>query len=179
MRISREQYERVARHLDGEDIRLDGPERKLSGQIRRGEQLLAGLDVGPPARAMARARRRMIAALGRPGARLRWLGYVVGLESAAVAALLLVAVTLASISTGSVGCPGAVVVPTSVLVASAESRSQGDLDILASQLDELEAEILASLPVSGGDLEIELLERDIRDFLMTGDEDTWNEFPGG
>lgn len=179
MKISREQYERVARHLDGGDIRLDGAERKLSDQIRRDERLLGVLDVEPPARAMARARRRMIAALARPGGRLRWLRYVVGIESAAVAALLLVAVTLAGISTGLVGRRGPVVVPTSVFIASTESLAQGDLEVLARQIDELEAEIAASLPISHGDLEIELLERDIQDFLMNGGQDTWNEFSGG
>ncbi len=179
MKINKEQYERIARHLDGGDIRLDGAERKLSDQIRRDELLLGALDVGPPARAMARARRRMIAAVARPGGRMRWLRYVVGIEAAAVAALLLVAVTLAMVSTGTVGPRTPVVVPTSVFVASTESLAQGDLEVLARQIDELEAEIVASLPISYGDLEIELLEREVQDFLMNGDQDTWSEFSGG
>lgn len=179
MQISKEQYERAARHLDGGDIRLDGAERKLSGQIRRDERLLGALDVGLPVRAMARARRRMIAALARPGDRLRWLRYVVGIEAAAVAALLLVAITLASISTGLVDQRGPVVVPTSVFIASTESSAQGDLEVLARQIDELEAEIVASVPINYGDLEIELLERDIQDFLMNGGQDTWDEPSGG
>lgn len=179
MKISKEQYERIAQHLDGGDIRLDGAERKLSDQIRRDEQLLGALDVVPPARAMARAQRRMIAALARPGGRMRWLRYVVGIEAAAVAALLLVAITLASISTDLVDQRGPVVVPTSVFVASTESLAQGDLEVLARQIDELEAEIAASLPINHGDVEIDLLERDIQDFLMNGEQDTWDEFSDG
>ena len=179
MRISREQYERVARYLDGEDVRLDEAERKLSEQIRRDEGLLAALDVGPPAGAIARSRRRMIAALGRPAGRLRWLRYVVGVEAAAVAALLLVAVTLAIVSTDTEAPRAPVVVPTSVLVASTEFSAQGDLDILARQLDELEAEIATSVPISGGDVEIDLLERDIQEFLLNGGQDTWDEPFGG
>ncbi len=179
MKISKEQYDRIAQHLDGGDIRLDGDERKLSDQIRRDERLLGALDVEPPARAIVRAQRRMIAALARPDGRLRWLRYVVGIEAAAVAALLLVAVTLAGISTGLVGLRGPVVVPTSVFVASTESLAQGDLEVLARQIDELEAEIVASLPISYGDLEIELLERDVQDFLMNGEQDTWDEFSDG
>ncbi len=179
MRISREQYGRVARYLDGEDVRLDEAERKLSEQIRRDERLLAALEVGPPAGAVARAQRRMIAALGRPGGSAWWLRWVVGVEAAAVAALLLVAVTLAIVSTGTVGPRAPVVVPTSVLVASTESSAQGDLDILARQLDELEAEIATSVPISGTDVEIDLLERNVQEFLLNGGQDTWDESFGG
>ncbi len=83
---------------------------------------------------------------------------MVGVEAAAVAALLLVAVTLAIVSTGTEGPRDPVVVPTSVLVASTESSAQSDLDILARQLDELEAEIATSVPISGGDVEIDTVE---------------------
>ena len=179
MRISREHYERVARYLDGEDVRLDEAERELSEQIRRDERLLAALDVGLPAPAAARARRRMVAALARPGGRVRWLRWVVGVEAAAVAALLLVAVTLAIVSRGPEGPRAPVVVPTSVLIASTEFSAQSDLDILARQLDELEAELATSVPISDGDVEIDSLERDVQDFLLNGGRDPWEEFSDG
>ena len=177
MRISEEQYERVAQYLDGRDIDLDGAERDLSEEIRRDERLLAAFDVAPPASAMARARKRMIAALGRVRTRLLWLGRVVGVESAAVAALLLVAVTLATISTGPARRTRPAPVPTSVLLAPVVAPAGDDLDILAGQLDELEADMVASLTTSR--LEIESLERDIQDFLMDDGQETWNDFSGG
>jgi len=177
MRISEEQYERVAQYLDGRDIDLEGPERDLSEEIRRDERLLAAFDVAPPARAMARARRRMIAALGRVRTRLLWLRRVVGVESAAVAALLLVAVTLSIVSTGPPRRTRPAAVPTSVLLAPVVDPAEDDLDILAGQLDELEADMVALLTISRP--EIDSLERDIQDFLMNDEQEMWDDFSDG
>ena len=179
MSIDGQQYERVARYLDGQDERLSASERELAERIRRDEQTLIGLEVAAPRRAMARARRRMVAALARPGGRLWWLRPVVAAEAAAVAALLLVALTLAMLSRDTVRPVERGEVPTSVLAASAESSAAGDLDVLEGALDEFEADIVALLAPSQTDVEIEALEEDVREFLIDGTQDTWSGFSDG
>lgn len=173
-----ETYKRLARHFDGLDVELNDTEQALAEEIRLQEQTLVGLDVPLPAGADQRARRRMFAALARPSRRRGWLRFVVTAEAAAVAAVLLVAVTLTVVSTDRYydePCS----VPTSVLAQAADPAGQSDLDSLAEQLDQLEAETITSITFISeqtDSTELDSLERDVHDFLLEDTEDAWNSF---
>lgn len=172
-----EQYERVARYLDGEPVELSQAERELAETLRADEARLAVFDAPVPAAAMARAERRMIAAAARPSLRRRVLQYVVGIEAAAVAGLILVIGTLAMIAPNIEDILRAPV-PTDAIIEATAEPATADLDVMRAELDELEAEIVASVPQQD-QLEIESMEQGLKDFLQdirdVTDEDLLNE----
>jgi hypothetical protein len=92
---SQQQYEQIARYLDGEDVQPDLAQRELVEQIRRDEQAVGpALDVATPPAAMDKARNRMLAELSRP-TRPAWRRWVAGVSAAAAAAAIVLAVWLA------------------------------------------------------------------------------------
>ena len=96
MNPSEQQYEQIARYLDGEDVSLSEPLRELAEQIRRDEAAVGqALDITVPPPAIGNARNRMLAELARPRRRAlrRWVG---GLSAAAAAAAIVLAVWLAA-----------------------------------------------------------------------------------
>jgi len=165
MTWTEEQYERVARHLDGQTQALGPDEQRLAEEMLSGERMLTALDADVPATAMARARRRMIAAAaGAAGSlRRRVLKYVVGVEAAAVAGLVIVVGTLAMLAGPEIK-KAFTAVPTSVLVESTQSSVNEDLRELGQELDALEAEIVASATPSD-ELHIESMEQDLKDLI--------------
>jgi hypothetical protein len=91
---SQQQYEDIARYLDGEDVPLSPPLKELAEQIRRDEQTVGpGLDVATPPAAMDRARSRMLAELARP-TRRAWGRWIAGASAAAAAAVVVLALWL-------------------------------------------------------------------------------------
>jgi len=82
------QFERAARSLDGERLDLSAAERDLAGEVRRLDASLAGaMDTPVPARATARANRRLVGALA---AMKMWRHVRVGFLSGVSAAALIV-----------------------------------------------------------------------------------------
>ncbi len=118
MTLTDDQYERIARRLDGEDIPLTAAEQRIAdelvedegavgarlsadaaglsptmlAEVRRDEAAVGPrLDVPLPSRAFDRAQRRLAAELARPRRRLIWAGSAAGAVAAAAAALLIAA----------------------------------------------------------------------------------------
>jgi len=166
MSHTQQQLERVARCLDGEAVELTAAERALAAEITAGESMLSVLEAPLPRAAADRARRRMAAAAAAPSLRKRVLRYVVSVEAAAVAGLLIVAGTLSILAPD---LPDALTaVPTSVLVQSTQSSVNGDLDAVTSALDDLEADIVVSTPAPrDDDLGIESMQQDMQEFFQT------------
>ncbi|MBS3820646.1 MAG: hypothetical protein GVY16_11920 [Planctomycetes bacterium] len=88
MDATEQQYERIARYLDGETVDLTDGERALAAEIRQGFTALADhLPAAPPVESTDRARRRLVAAVaGR--LRLRSIGRVMAVAGMAAAAVL-------------------------------------------------------------------------------------------
>ena len=96
------QFERAARSLDGERLDLSSAERDLADEVRRLDASLAGaMDTPAPARATARASRRLAAALA---AMNTWRHVRVGFFSGvSAAALIVISLGLANLMvTGSI-----------------------------------------------------------------------------
>jgi len=178
MNFDDRQYERVARWLDGESVELTEAERQLAAEIRAGEAALAGrLDVELPSAALVRTARRMSAAAAGSGRSAWWAA--VG-AAAAVAAALVVAVIIHQPTEQSAGLNLAAVQQTQVFVQSLDQSAQDtQLDVLANQMDELDAEIQYSLVILPGeqmDRRLDEMEQSINDFWPT---DPWAELPEG
>lgn len=94
MDMNEQQYERIARYLDGEDITLQPDERTVVEDIHRADAVLGKvLDVTPPADALHRAlRRRHVATLLSSRRTLRFT--LAGAAAAAAAAIVLLAMNL-------------------------------------------------------------------------------------
>ena len=170
MTLTEEQYERIACWLDGESVELSGDERAAAEDIRLTEARLAGpmLDVKVPAQAMARARRRLTAATAaRPVRRARFAARAVA--AAAVAAAIIIA--LATLlngpdETGRQKNGAGVAQDVKVWVDSMEQAPGGeDIEMLAGELDELEAELAVSR-LSALDRRIESVQQEIDDFWL-------------
>ena len=140
MKPTEEQFERVARWLDGEPVELSAAEREIADAIQRDERRMAAeLDVSTPTAAMARARRRATAALA--GRRRRWWPAVAA--TAAAAAIVLVAISLRG-PTPPIDPPGGDAVPMEVVLADV---GEVDLDLLAEEVETLAAEVrLSGIP---------------------------------
>ena len=166
MSLEDRHYDRVARYLDGEELKLTPQEQHLAEQIRRQEAALGTtMDLAVPPAAMERARRRMTAQLARPR---RWNIRGICAVGAAAAAVML-----------------AVVIHTYVVQPQRDAQlasSQRDLlqwaqpdpqqedvelSLLTEEVDRLSAEMLAS---SGSqpsvDMSLDELEQSIEDFWL-------------
>ncbi len=93
MKITDEQYEKIARRLDGENVELSFEEQKLADEIRLQGSLLGGkLASEVPSRAISRAKEKIRAVLGARGKRtIRTMWFA---SAAAVAAVIAVAVLI-------------------------------------------------------------------------------------
>ena len=88
MTLNDQQYERIARWLDGERVSLSEPELRAAEQIKSGEgRLGVYLDVRVPGPAIDRARSEVSAALAARGRSRRIFTYI---APAAAAAMLLI-----------------------------------------------------------------------------------------
>ncbi len=175
--LTDDQYERLARWLDGEAVELTAAERDTAEEVRRDEAHLAKVfGVAAPRVSLDRARRRLIAELSRP----RRLVWRIALAASAAAAAILLAVILMT-----QGTPGerttTVAKPTPpppaidearlYVAAAREMTAPDEIDFLGRDLDELAADIvMASDPAltTGGALELQIdsLEREIDEFYL-------------
>jgi hypothetical protein len=149
----------------------------LMADIRRDEAFLADrLDVRVPPDAMRRARRRLDAELAHRNRRLvfprlargaRWLA--VGL---AAAAAILLAVVLGPERPPAPRNAGDALaqemVPVEVIVEAVQEPRDLELDLLAEEIDRLEAEMLVAIPPVPVDLGINTLEKELTDFWLEG-----------
>ncbi len=140
-------YERIARYLDGESLRLDADERAVVEAIRQADAALRNrLDVELPAAVARRAfRRARVTAWARPRRTLRVALTRAGI--AAAAAIVLLAVgwfwTSAGPTTVAPQARRTRELPTDVLRQSVAFTSDFDLelDLLAAEIEEQESEI--------------------------------------
>ena len=73
MMLTDEQYERIARHLDGEEVALSAPERAVAAEIRGDERRLSSrLDASIPPDAAAHLARPALLAVMRPPSGACW-----------------------------------------------------------------------------------------------------------
>ncbi len=161
MTLNEQQYERAE---------LTDCQREQAEQIRRDEAALTGvLDCDAPRAVIDRARRRMLAELARPGRR-RIVRIGVAAAAAVAAAIVLVVTLLPAGRTDTTPefatpLPG---LSIDILVAEALKTGSADLDILASQIDALEADIMLAaspaLPETAPDLDE--LENEIDEFWI-------------
>jgi len=164
------QYELAARELDARAAAPDAPLGSLAEQVLRDEVAAsARLDVPVPPRALAAARRRMAAGLRARRSRAGWLAL-----TAAAAAALVVAAWLAYRPAGPqpprvpAGTAARVLVPAHVVELAVLEASAPELDLLAMEIDELQAEMAVSATPAPMDLQIESLQRDVDELLTDG-----------
>jgi len=206
MTLTHEQYERIGRVLDGEELALSDAERAAADQIRRDEARIADmLAVEPPAAAIERAgesamraairrdeaaladlleapvppqtlqrvHRRVVAELARPQRTLLRIGAVAA--SGAVAAAVLLAVTLSGFWPGGGGPRGALhrpeppAVPVEVISASVQEPRDVAVELLAKEIGQLEADMLAAAPAEL-DLGIDQVEKALEELWLDLDD---------
>ena len=163
MSLNERQYERIARRLDGEQVELSAEEQAVAEEIRSGEGVVGQvMEVSVSPRALEQARRRMAARPVRLRRRILRFSY---LSAAAVAAILVLAVTLfwqtptKGPSEGNGFAAAQYVVP--------ELTAQDvEIELLASEIDELAAELTLSDSFSGLDGSLDVIEEDIERFWL-------------
>jgi len=174
MRLTERQSERVARFLDGEAIELTDIERAAAEQFRRDEAALGSMLIAAaPGKAMARARRRMLAATASGRRFFRRLAIGAG---AAAAAAILIAAAAIWLRSSPGGAPEELTDATELLAEIyGESCPDVDLDLLAEELEYLEAEIVVSRPTGSIEAELDDLERSVEIFWLEDDDGSWLE----
>lgn len=168
-----EQYERVARYLDGEPLELTDRELELAEEIRAGEAVVtAGIDPRLRHRAMDKARRRMSAELARPTRRRAVLACFAAAEAVAVAAVLVIALTLQGIAPAPTPANSWTDVPLEAIGLAESSEITEHISLVQQSIDLLEAELMSSItsmdPVDYED-----------DDLDSGLEELWYYLPAG
>lgn len=169
MELNDQQYQRVARYLDGEPVQLDGAEQTAADEIRQAGQMLAPmLAATPPEGAVDHAGRRLAAAL----AGRNWAVRLIRPVAAAAAILLLAAAAFLipgqpKPSSMAEGLPAD-------LVADVYSQTEQniDLDLVKAELDELAAEIFVSLPAGRVEVELDALQQNLDTFWLE-EADQW------
>lgn len=175
MNMNEQQYERIARWLDGEAVDLTAAEQAVAQELRRDEAAIAEAmtDVKTPLAAMARARRRMTAAAG--GRRVLHLAF--GAVGAAAAAAIVLAATMLWTPTpaagpvaGNGGAANSADVPPEVWVgAMAPSAQMETMSALGDAIDRLASEVAISTPALPVDHEMDSIQDELNDF--------WQEDP--
>ena len=207
MNLTEQQYERVARYLDGQDLALSADEQAVRDEIARDEGMLAPalavsakeslsgirqakvlieiglqenalggiLDVDVPSASMDRAWRRCQAALARPQRRL--FGVAAAAASvAAAAAVLLVMTMIAQQPTGSTPAIKVAAAPkpapvsraaaADLYLASVSATQDPVMNFLAAEIDQLEADVVASAPPVPVDIGLDQAQRAIEEFWL-------------
>jgi hypothetical protein len=173
MAISLEQYERVAKWLDGQDIALDPQELELAGQLRDGlSSMGAALDVPVPCGAIGRA----IDSLPQRRPAIIRLAPYIGAAAAAAAAIIVLAVGFVQHDAPHRGVgPVAVVTPQPGIGGRAlagngigltnayEMPKEVDLDLIAEQVNELQAQM--SQPSAAVDAQIDAVQSQLDQLL--------------
>ena len=174
METDEKQYERIAQWLDGEDVSLTDAERRIAEDIRQDEASFSAVADPPAVPAPNRVRRMMTAELARPWRSIKWVSGI----AAAAAAIVLVAVTIWSVPWGGPGnkpINGREIAPGSaplgieqVAQAMAEAAEAADADVanvLADELDAIEADLLVMLDRGAADLRIDQLESELENVV--------------
>ena len=200
MMLTDEQYERIARWLDGERIPLTDAERAAADEVRRDESAVAPLLDAPPPAAGAvagavqqvmlaeirrdesavgrlldapvpsgvfqRVHRRVIAELARPQRRLMRLGTAAASVAAAAAILLAVAVWPETPHILPIPSVASAAVPVEVIADSVRAPEDLAVDLLAGEIERLEAEMLASAQPAPMDMGIDQVEAALEGFWL-------------
>jgi len=139
----------------------------LLAEIRRDEAALAGLlDARVPPGTFQHVHRRVVASLARPQRTFWRIG--VAASAVAVAAAIVLAVVLSPFGPGpsTVADPVAgtyePAVPVEILSASVEVSEDATVELLALEIDEYEADLIASAPSAALDMGIDQVERAVQ-----------------
>ena len=206
MNLTEQQYERVARYLDGQDLALSPDEQAVRDEIAGDEGLLAPalavpaeesqacirqakvlveigirenalggiLDVDIPTEAMDRAWRRTQAALARPQRRL--LGIAAAAASIAAAAVLLVMTMISeqprrpttanNVAAAPKPAPPSRSAMADAYLASVWAARDPVMNFLAAEIDQLEADVVASAPPAPVDIGLDQAEMAVEEFWL-------------
>lgn len=173
MEMTEKQYERIARWLDGQEVTLNEAERIVADEIGRDERMLASaVPADAPREALGRACRRMAAELARPTRRL-WIGRFAA-AAAAAAAIIVVAALLTTTPPLRDPLPpkppGPVMADVSIetLIEEMEEslRPGVVVQLLAGELEAIEADMLVTAEIGDMDLQINAIEDEFDDILL-------------
>ncbi|MFP4054129.1 MAG: hypothetical protein ACLFV7_09725 [Phycisphaerae bacterium] len=149
MEYTDRQYQRVAAYLDGEPIELTGQERTLAEELPALEtELEAALTVEMPPRTREEIRRRMTAELARPT--VRW-GRVLRVFAAAAVVAVVASAALLTLPGEKPDPPRklSVVSYEQVTEVTRSEALAAELELIAEEVDQLEADMLASATGTG------------------------------
>jgi len=167
MILREEQYERIARWLDGETVDLSADEQAAAREIRERESLLSErLDVHAAPEVFASVERRVAAKLARPRVRWVWAGAAVAAAAAIVLASLWF---LRTEDVPPMPAPGLDLTQAThqeLFAALQASTDAGELDLVDRDLSELEADVLVIQAATAEDLRLKALEREIEEFWL-------------
>jgi hypothetical protein len=207
MNLTEQQYERVARYLDGQDLVLSPDEQAACDEIAGDEGLLAPalavpaeeslagirqakvlveigiqenalcgiLDVDVPTEAINRAWRRTRSALARPQRRL--LGIASAAASIASAAAVLLVMTMISeqpgrpttannVAAAPNSAPPSRAAMADAYLASVLAARDPVMNFLAAEIDQLEADVVASAPPAPVDIGLDQAEMAVEEFWL-------------
>ena len=168
MVLDERQYERIARHLDGEPVELTADEQAVAQEIRHGEAELAAMpQAQPPRRLMDRLRGQMLAAA--PAQPRQRVIRVLLPAAAAVAAVIIAAVLWLAPWRPGEAPRAAAELPNMIATVYGSVDENIDLDVIADELEELEAGMVASLPAEPLDAEIETFQQSLEGFWLETD----------
>jgi hypothetical protein len=143
MEPNEKQYERIARWLDGADLRIDRSERQTAEEFRRLERDFASLlEVATPPEAISSAGSRIAAGLSASKTTSRRIRYG-AFMAAALAVAAAIILTVASLWTPVSG-NGSGEVPNEVLFGSLTEQSvhQAEISTLAQRVGDFEQQML-------------------------------------
>lgn len=159
MELNEQQYRRVGRYLDGASVELTPDEQKVADDIRRIEIALRGrVEVTPPRSALDPARRRMLGELVHPRRRVRWI-----LWPAAVAAIVLIAAAPWFVKPAP---PDAGPIGEEITMTYPGQNEDIGMDLIAEELQMLEAEITVSLLPAPLETQLDDLQESLSDFWI-------------
>ena len=177
---NKEQFDRVARWLDGEQIQLTDSERELADDFLRSEKALGDASIPLPSQADQRAHRRVAAALR--GVRIRKRVRLAFMSGVSVAAMIVISLGLINLmATGSILSDYD---PLAWLFDDGEQSREvwrmpeqdPQLVLLAGDLDEIETALFTPepTPVPIEAPQVEELDRELEEFWRM-----WIEDPPG
>ena len=188
---NKEQFDRVARWLDGEQIQLTDSERELADDFLRSENTLGAAAIPLPSQADQRAHRRVAAALR--GVRIRKRVRLAFMSGVSAAAMIVISLGLINLmTTGSILSDYD---PLAWLFDDGEQSREvwrmpeqdPQLVLLAGDLDEIETALFTPepIPVPIEVPQTEELDRELEEFWRMwiedpmGDAETFNDVTSG
>jgi hypothetical protein len=165
--LDEEQYERIARWLDGQKLELTAAELAAAEDIRQTEaQVGPALKAPMPPAAVRRARQRMIAAMAQPPLRL-WRVAAFAAASAAAAVLLATLVWRQAPPPTPPGPTAQVASADRALLAAMEAVAEDDeIDLVEQNLNEVAANIAVAAAPPRTDSQIERMEKDVEELYL-------------